>query len=87
MPNLENDLSLTCKASTAKDVSSSLQAGAAGLSKSVARDAQAQRNRASTLAKQRQASQRVALVASQPASGVDEAARAAQELKCAGVQR
>jgi methyl-accepting chemotaxis protein len=82
--NLENDLTLIRKASTA--LPQSLQAVAAGVPKHVARDADVQRKRARTLAKQQQASERVASAASQLASGVTEAASAAEELKRAATQ-
>jgi methyl-accepting chemotaxis protein len=79
-------LSLIRKASTAKEIPHALQAVAAGIPKNVARDADVQRKRARTLAKQQQASERVASAASELASGVNQAASAAEELKRAATQ-
>ena len=79
-------MSLIRKASTAKELPQSLQAVAAGIPKNIARDADVQRKRARTLAKQQQASERVAAAASQLASGVNQAASAAEELKRAATQ-
>jgi methyl-accepting chemotaxis protein len=69
-----------------KEAPEALQAIAASIPKNVARDADAQRKRARTLAKQQQASERVASAASQLASGINEAASAAEELKRAAAQ-
>ncbi|MQY52578.1 methyl-accepting chemotaxis protein [Rhodocyclus tenuis] len=51
-----------------------------------ARDAEAQRKRARTLAKQQQAAERIAAATAQLASGINEAASAAEELKRAADQ-
>lgn len=51
------------------------------LSKNITRDADQQRKRARTLAKQQQAAERVAAASSQLSSGINEAASAAEELK------
>jgi methyl-accepting chemotaxis protein len=51
------------------------------VSRNVAREAEAQRKRARTLAKQQQAAERIATATSQLSSGVNEAASAAEELK------
>jgi methyl-accepting chemotaxis protein len=51
------------------------------VSRTVARDAEAQRKRARTLAKQQQAAERVAAATIQLSSGINEAASAAEELK------
>ncbi len=59
---------------------------AKGLTKTMARDAEANRKRARTLAKQQQAAERVASASSQLASGINEAASAAEELKRAADQ-
>jgi methyl-accepting chemotaxis protein len=56
------------------------------ISKHVARDAEQQRKRARTLAKQQQAAERVAAASSQLSSGINEAASAAEELKRAAQQ-
>jgi methyl-accepting chemotaxis protein len=79
-------LSLIRKASTAKEILQVPLAVVAGIPKNTARDADAQRKRARTLAKQQQASERVASAASQLASGVNQAASAAEELKRAATQ-
>ena len=57
-----------------------------GISRSVARDADAQRKRARTLAKQQQAAERVASASSELSAGINEAASAAEELKRATTQ-
>jgi len=59
---------------------------AKGLTRSMTRDADANRKRARTLAKQQQASERVASAASELSSGINEAASAAEELKRAATQ-
>jgi methyl-accepting chemotaxis protein len=59
---------------------------AKGLTKTMARDADANRKRARTLAKQQQAAERVAAASSQLAAGINEAASAAEELKRASDQ-
>ena len=59
---------------------------AKGLTKTMARDAEANRKRARTLAKQQQAAERVASASSQLAAGINEAASAAEELKRAADQ-
>jgi len=79
-------MSLVRKASAAKESPAALQAIAGSIPKNVARDADAQRKRARTLAKQQQASERVAAAASQLSSGINEAASAAEELKRAATQ-
>lgn len=60
--------------------------GSHGIGRQVSKDAELQRKRARTLAKQQQASERVASAATQLASGVNEAASAAEELKRASDQ-
>jgi len=83
-------MSLVRKASTAtataKEFPQALQAVAAGIPRNVSRDADVQRKRARTLAKQQQASERVAAAATELASGINEAASAAEELKRAATQ-
>ena len=81
-------MSLVRKASTAtaKEIPQALQAIAAAIPRNVSRDADVQRKRARTLAKQQQASERVAAAATELASGVNEAASAAEELKRAATQ-
>ncbi len=81
-------MSLVRKASiaTTKEIPQALQAVAAGIPRNVSRDADVQRKRARTLAKQQQASERVAAAATELASGVNEAASAAEELKRAATQ-
>ncbi|OYU67218.1 MAG: hypothetical protein CFE45_43650, partial [Burkholderiales bacterium PBB5] len=59
---------------------------AKGLTKTMTRDAEANRKRARTLAKQQQAAERVASASSQLAAGINEAASAAEELKRAADQ-
>jgi methyl-accepting chemotaxis protein len=59
---------------------------AKGLTKTMARDAEANRKRARTLAKQQQAAERVASASSQLSAGINEAASAAEELKRAADQ-
>ncbi|GGM00057.1 chemotaxis protein [Pseudomonas asuensis] len=56
------------------------------VSRNVARDAEAQRKRARTLAKQQQAAERIAAATNQLSTGVNEAASAAEELKRAADQ-
>ena len=51
-----------------------------GLTKTMTRDADANRKRARTLAKQQQAAERVASASGQLSSGINEAASAAEEL-------
>jgi len=77
-------MSLIRKASTATP--QALQAVPAGVSRNVSRDADVQRKRARTLAKQQQASERVSAAATQLSSGINEAASAAEELKRAAAQ-
>lgn len=79
-------MSLIRKATSTKEAPAALQAIAASIPKNVARDADVQRKRARTLAKQQQASERVAAAASELAAGVNEAASAAEELKRAAAQ-
>jgi len=79
-------MSLVRKSASAKETPAALQALGGALGRNVARDADAQRKRARTLAKQQQASERVASAASQLASGINEAASAAEELKRAATQ-
>jgi methyl-accepting chemotaxis protein len=74
-------LSLIRKASSAKEIPHALQAVAASIPRKVAQDADAQRKRARTLAKQQQAAERVASASSQLSAGINEAASAAEELK------
>jgi methyl-accepting chemotaxis protein len=59
---------------------------AKGLTKTMTRDAEANRKRARTMAKQQQAAERVASAASQLSAGINEAASAAEELKRAADQ-
>ncbi len=59
---------------------------AKGLTKSMAREAENNRKRARTLAKQQQAAERVASASGQLAAGINEAASAAEELKRASDQ-
>ena len=59
---------------------------AKGLTKNMAREAEANRKRARTLAKQQQAAERVASASSQLSAGINEAASAAEELKRASDQ-
>lgn len=68
------------------DESLTLQSVPSGISKTVVRDADAQRKRARTLAKQQQASERVAAAASELSAGINEAASAAEELKRGATQ-
>ena len=68
------------------DEPSTLHAVPAGVSRNVARDADVQRKRARTLAKQQQASERVASASSELSAGINEAASAAEELKRAAAQ-
>jgi methyl-accepting chemotaxis protein len=56
------------------------------VSRSVARDAEVQRKRARTLAKQQQAAERIAAASAQLSTGVNESAAAAEELKRASDQ-
>lgn len=56
------------------------------VSRNVARDAEAQRKRARTMAKQQQAAERIAAATTQLSTGVNEAAAAAEELKRAADQ-
>ena len=63
-----------------------LHAIPAGVSRSAARDADAQRKRARTLAKQQQAAERVSAAASQLSAGINEASSAAEELRRAAGQ-
>ncbi|MCY7307759.1 MAG: methyl-accepting chemotaxis protein, partial [Rhodoferax sp.] len=79
-------MSLVRKISTVQESPPALQVISAGLPKNVSRDADVQRKRARTLAKQQQASERVAAAATELASGVNEAASAAEELKRAATQ-
>jgi methyl-accepting chemotaxis protein len=57
---------------------------AQGLTKTMQRDADANRKRARTLAKQQQAAERVAAATGELAAGINEASSAAEELKRAG---
>lgn len=59
---------------------------AQGLNRQLNRDAEANRRRARTLAKQQQAAERVASASAQLAAGINEAASAAEELKRASDQ-
>ena len=60
--------------------------GVKGVSKAMSKDAEANRRKARTLAKQQQAAERVASASSQLAAGINEAASAAEELKRASDQ-
>lgn len=60
--------------------------GLKGVSRSMTRDAEANRKKARTLAKQQQAAERVAAASSQLSAGINEAASAAEELKRASDQ-
>lgn len=77
-------MSLVMRQTDAKAVVPGL--GSHGIGRQVSKDAEVQRKRARTLAKQQQASERVASAATQLASGVNEAASAAEELKRASDQ-
>jgi len=79
-------MSLVRKSRSSEESSQSLHAVPGGISKSVARDADAQRKRARTLAKQQQAAERVASASSELSAGINEAASAAEELKRATTQ-
>jgi len=57
-----------------------------GVSRNMARDADANRKRARTVAKQQQAAERVATASTQLSAGINEAAAAAEELKRASDQ-
>ncbi len=57
-----------------------------GVSRSMSRDAEANRKKARTLAKQQQAAERVAAASSELAAGINEAASACEELKRASDQ-
>jgi len=59
---------------------------AKGISRAMTRDAEANRRRARTLAKQQQAAERIASASTQLSAGVNEAASAAEELKRASDQ-
>ena len=78
-------MSLVRKSRSADDAPQALHA-VPGITKSVARDADAQRKRARTLAKQQQASERVASASSELSAGINEAASASEELKRAAAQ-
>jgi methyl-accepting chemotaxis protein len=67
-------------------ITAAAERAAEGKSASTARDAEAQRKKARTLAKQQQAAERVAAAASELASGIAEASSAAEELKRASDQ-
>ncbi len=71
-------MSLIRKPAAQPESATATRAVAAGIPKSVARDAEVQRKRARTLAKQQQASERVAAASSQLAAGINEAASAAE---------
>jgi methyl-accepting chemotaxis protein len=79
-------MSLVRKSRTGEDPSSALHAISSVVTKSVARDADAQRKRARTLAKQQQAAERVAAATSQLSAGINEASSAAEELRRATEQ-
>jgi methyl-accepting chemotaxis protein len=75
-------MSLVRKASSApKEAPAALHAFATSIPKNVARDADVQRRRARTMAKQQQAAERVAAASNELSSGINEAASAAEELK------
>jgi methyl-accepting chemotaxis protein len=79
-------MSLLRKSSASQEVPPAIQPVAAGLPRRVALDADAQRKRARTLAKQQQASERVAAASGELSAGINEAASAAEELKRAATQ-
>ena len=79
-------MSLVRKSRGGDDSAVALHSVAGVVTKSVARDADAQRKRARTLAKQQQAAERVAAATSQLAAGVNEASSAAEELRRATEQ-
>jgi methyl-accepting chemotaxis protein len=79
-------MSLVRKSRTGEDSSTALHAVSGVVSKNVARDADAQRKRARTLAKQQQAAERVAAATSQLSAGINEASSAAEELRRATEQ-
>ena len=79
-------MSLVRKPRGGDDSSVGLHAVPGVVNKSVARDADAQRKRARTLAKQQQAAERVAAATSQLSAGINEASSAAEELRRATEQ-
>jgi methyl-accepting chemotaxis protein len=79
-------MSLVRKSRSSEDSSAALHAVSGVVSKNVARDADAQRKRARTLAKQQQAAERVAAATSQLSAGINEASSAAEELRRATEQ-
>jgi len=70
----------------AASVSTSYQGDGSKTNAAVSREADAQRKRARTLAKQQQAAERIAAATAQLSSGINEAASAAEELKRAADQ-
>ncbi len=74
-------MSLVMKNRQALDHTPAPAVVAKGLNRQVNRDAEANRRRARTLAKQQQAAERVASASAQLAAGINEAASAAEELK------
>ena len=79
-------MSLVMKNRDAAAAAAPVTVVAKGLTRNMARDAEANRKRARTLAKQQQAAERVASASSQLAAGINEAASAAEELKRAADQ-
>lgn len=79
-------MSLITKQNGAAPASAAQGLLAKSVTKTMARDAEANRKRARTLAKQQQAAERVASAASQLSAGINEAASAAEELKRASDQ-
>ena len=79
-------MSLVMKNRTPAAGSAPASVVAKGLTKTMARDAEANRKRARTLAKQQQAAERVASASSQLSAGINEAASASEELKRASDQ-
>jgi len=79
-------MSLVMKNREAAAASAPATVVAKGLTKTMARDAEANRKRARTMAKQQQAAERVASASSQLSAGINEAASAAEELKRAADQ-
>jgi len=69
-----------------KSASSPVTDGSKASATAAAREAEAQRKRARTLAKQQQAAERIAAATGQLASGINEASSAAEELKRASDQ-
>jgi methyl-accepting chemotaxis protein len=79
-------MALVMKNRTSAASSAPAPAAVQGVTKNMSRDAEANRKRARTLAKQQQAAERVASAATQLAAGINEAASASEELKRAADQ-